>query len=235
MRLRVRSTIPYERGLGSSAAVATAIVRACANFVGTRLTREELFQLVQAAERVAHGTPSGLDAYTVSASSAVRFQRGVATAIDVAKAFTLVIADTGVRGSTSQAVAHVRGLLDKDPAHYNPKIDTLSALADDVQLALRDGDTAALGNAMNLAHGTLAELEVSSPELDRLVRAARKAGAAGAKMTGGGLGGCVISLAPSAEAAYEIAAELRAIGQTRAWISSLGSVATGSIPLKELQ
>ena len=73
VRLRVRSTIPYERGLGSSAAVATAIVRACANFVGTRLTREELFQLVQAAERVAHGTPSGLDAYTVSASSCLLY------------------------------------------------------------------------------------------------------------------------------------------------------------------
>jgi mevalonate kinase len=47
---------------------------------------------------------------------------------------------------------------------------------------------------MNKNHSLLQELEVSSPELDRLVKAARKAGALGAKLSGGGLGGNIIAM-----------------------------------------
>ena len=51
-----------------------------------------------------------------------------------------------------------------------------------------------LGYIMDEAHEVLSSLAVSSPELDRLVAAARRAGAAGAKLTGGGRGGCMIAL-----------------------------------------
>lgn len=235
IRLRVRSTIPYERGLGSSAAVATAITRACASFVNESLSKQELFELVQAAERVAHGTPSGLDAYTVSASSAVRFQNGKVTPLEVSRAFTLVIADTGKRGRTSVAVGHVRELLEKEPSRVNGVIRKLSDLTEQVQAALAAGDTESLGSAMNAAHIELASLGVSSPELDHLVRVASNSGAVGAKMTGGGMGGCVIALAPNSEVAYSIATGLRTSGASRAWISSLASVTTGSVPIKEIR
>ena len=44
-------------------------------------------------------------------------------------------------------------------------------------------------------------LQVSSWELEELIEIARKNGALGAKLTGGGGGGCVIALAPGREAA----------------------------------
>ncbi|MGO1661813.1 MAG: mevalonate kinase [Canibacter sp.] len=235
IRLRVRSTIPYERGLGSSAAVATAITRACASFVNESLSKQELFELVQAAERVAHGTPSGLDAHTVSASSALRFHNGVVTPLEVSRAFTLVIADTGKPGRTSLAVSHVRDLLEQEPVRVRAAIDHLATLTSQVQTALAEGDTNSLGEAMNAAHETLATLEVSAPELDHLVRVARDAGAVGAKMTGGGMGGCVIALVPNSEVAYSVATRLRTSGASRAWISSLASVTTGSVPIKEIR
>lgn len=234
IRLRVRSTIPYERGLGSSAAVATAVTRACASFVNKTVASEELFELVQAAERVAHGTPSGLDSRTVVASSALRFQRGIVTPLEVSRAFTLVIADTGKRGRTSQAVTHVREQLERDPARVRSVISDLSALTEQVQIALREGKTAELGSCLNEAHTALSCLGVSAPELDVLVETARKAGAVGAKMTGGGMGGCTIALAPTPGTAHGIAKRLRDVGASRAWISSLASVTTGSVPISSI-
>ena len=62
--------------------------------------------------------------------------------------------------------------------------------------ALKTGDAAAFGALMNDSHESLAgDYEVSSPELDRLVEAARQAGAYGARLTGAGFGGCVVVLA----------------------------------------
>jgi mevalonate kinase len=234
LRLRLRSTIPYERGLGSSAAVATAIARASASFATQNLGKLELFELVQAAERVAHGTPSGLDAHTVSATSAVRFQQGYTTPLEVSHPFTLVVADTGMPGRTSIAVAHVREQLTANPKRVWPLIGELSELTETVQDALRDGRTNELGTAMNQAHTVLSQLEVSAPELDHLVAAARAADAVGAKLTGGGMGGCVIALARTPEHAQDVAAALRDAGAARAWSSSLASVTTGSIAIQEV-
>ena len=62
---------------------------------------------------------------------------------------------------------------------------------------LRAGDAAGLGEALDASHESLRrDYEVSTPELDKLVEAARSAGAPGARLTGAGLGGSVVILAP---------------------------------------
>ena len=62
--------------------------------------------------------------------------------------------------------------------------------------ALRKEDPEAFGALMNQSHDSLRDLyEVSCEELDTLVAAARNVdGAAGARMTGGGFGGCTVHL-----------------------------------------
>ena len=70
---------------------------------------------------------------------------------------------------------------------------------------------------MNRAHTVLAGLDLSLPVLDRLVGAARRAGALGAKLTGGGLGGCVIALTGSEGAADRVRSALRRAGAPAAW------------------
>lgn len=63
---------------------------------------------------------------------------------------------------------------------------------------LRAGDQAAIGRLLTASHHSLRDqFEVSWPEADEAVEAAIDAGAAGARMTGGGFGGCVVALVPA--------------------------------------
>ncbi|MGJ9530289.1 mevalonate kinase [Actinotignum sp. GS-2025a] len=213
----IYSDIPYERGLGSSAAVAAAIVSAIADAAGVRLSPAERFLLIQVAERVAHGRPSGMDAHGVVADTVIKFQRPDVTPLIVARPLHVVIGDSGVPGATRQAVGSVRELREKFPAKVESLVARLAGYAADAEMQLATGDWASMGENMWRAHATLAQLGVSSPELDAMVNAAHGAGALGAKMTGGGIGGCVIALAENSAHAKDIAAALSAAGAANAW------------------
>jgi galactokinase len=66
---------------------------------------------------------------------------------------------------------------------------------------LRAGNPAAIGRLLTASHDSLRDsFGVSWPEADEAVAAAIDAGAAGARMTGGGFGGCVVALIPAARA-----------------------------------
>jgi galactokinase len=67
--------------------------------------------------------------------------------------------------------------------------------------ALQAGDTALLGQLMSASHESLKnDYEVSCPELDTLVEIAQgMPGVIGARMTGGGFGGCTVNLVPQAD------------------------------------
>ena len=183
-----RSDFPHERGLGSSAAAAGAIIRAVLDACRREATASELFALTQTAEKVAHGRPSGLDAAATCSPCPIWFQGGqmrpLSQRIEDAR---LVIADSGVHGSTREAVGGLRRRYEEDTGTVGPLIGALGALARTAIAALNDGDAPALGAAMDRAHAVLAELGLSLPVLDDLTGAARRAGALGAKLTGGGL------------------------------------------------
>lgn len=79
----------------------------------------------------------------------------------------------------------------------------------DVVDHLRAGDIRLIGSLLTASHESLRDdYEVSAPELDAAVEAALAAGALGARMTGGGFGGCAIALAP-AERAEGVAEAVR--------------------------
>ena len=64
------------------------------------------------------------------------------------------------------------------------------------EVAMRSGSLDAFGMLMNGSHASLAaDYQVSIPELDELVGIARDAGAVGARLTGAGMGGCIVALA----------------------------------------
>jgi galactokinase len=61
--------------------------------------------------------------------------------------------------------------------------------------ALKGGDMAQLGALMNESHGSMRDLfQMSLPAIDELVADAMKFGAIGARLTGGGFGGCIVAL-----------------------------------------
>src|SRR5699024_2618005 len=220
VELLIRSAIPHSRGLASSAAVATSVARAVASLNATVFDEETLHEIVQQAETVAHGRPSGIDAWAVAKPAPIRFQTGCAATIDVGRRLVFVLADTGQHGSTAEAVGRVRARRAADPVPTGGAIDrpaeTTGAAVD-----VRSGDRDTIGARMLEAHDLLGGLGVSSPTLDSLVAAATAAGARGAKLTGGGLGGCVLALADDDESAEELADALRAAGAPRTWTTEV--------------
>ena len=220
--VRIGSTIPHERGLGSSAAVAAAIARAVADFAHHDLELEDAHAIVQEAERVAHGSPSGLDAHAVIADGPIRFQNGVLSAVRIPEPLTFVIADTGIPGSTAEAVGDVRTRRRARPAEVDEILRELAEGAERGAAHLVRADRPAIGAEMRRAHELLTALGVSTPGLNSLVAAADRAHAHGAKLTGGGLGGCVIALADSESHAERLAVALRQAGAPRTWTLTAG-------------
>ncbi len=64
--------------------------------------------------------------------------------------------------------------------------------------ALRRGDLAAFGALMDASHASMRDdFEITTPDIDALVEIQQKMpGCLGARMTGGGFGGCTVALAP---------------------------------------
>jgi mevalonate kinase len=183
----IRSTLPAGCGMGSSAALAVAVVRALARLEGREASLRELVERGFELERVFHGNPSGLD-HTVSASGgALLFRREApAEELRVARPLRLVIANTGTPSNTAEMVEGVR--------RRNPTglVMRLGALAEMAAVCISRGEP--IGHFLREAHRCLRLMGVSTPQLDDLCRAMESAGAAGAKLSGAGGGGIALAL-----------------------------------------
>lgn len=223
LEIVVRSGIPPQAGLGASAAAAHAIVEAVRVYAGLPLDEASRFELVQTAERVAHGNPSGIDAQATRAREPLLFADGVSTALPLDAPVWFVVADTGVRSSTDEAVAGVRQFVDNNPDHGSALLERLGNLTRETAADLAHGHLADFGKRLTIAQETLTELSVGHPAIDRLIGAAVGAGAAGAKLTGAGRGGCVIAVATDADGAQQVQAAMTAAGAVAVWNVTAGA------------
>lgn len=193
--IQIRSTIPLASGLGSGAAISAAIVRAICEIAENQLSDEQVNEIVYEVEKIYHGTPSGIDNTVIVYNQVVYFVRGKPIQhIDVKNPLHLLIADTGRKALTKDAVGDVRKLVESNPDKYQPIIEHIGIIAKQARAAMASGDIDYLGVLMGENHRLLDNLTVSSPELDGLVAAASDAGALGAKLSGGGRGGNMIAL-----------------------------------------
>ena len=222
LRIRLRSQIPAASGLGSSAAVAAALIRAVSNLFDAKLRPATLSELVFQVEQVQHGTPSGIDNTVIAFERPVYFRKGQPPCfLPLPVLLHLVLADSGRPSLTRESVAAVREQREQDPAHVDAVLSCLGALAEEGRQALEQGDLVALGRCLSAAHELLAAIQVSNESLDRLVAAALEAGALGAKLTGGGRGGHVIALVEP-ESAEPVVEALRSAGAARATLCRIG-------------
>ncbi len=189
--------IPRGSGLGGSAALAVAFIRALGQTFHLQLSDEAVNEAAFLCEKVAHGTPSGVDNSVATYERAILFCKAPRLLQPVCaprKPVLLGVGFTGDPGMTLAMVDQVRQARIADQTKTDAIFDAIDACALQAQEALEAGDIKTLGSIMNENHALLQALGVSSPSLDRLVKIARDNGALGAKLTGGGGGGAMIAV-----------------------------------------
>ncbi len=194
-KIQISSTIPAASGLGSGAAVSAALIRALSAFLGQRLTNEQISHLTFEVEKIHHGTPSGIDNTVIAYQKPIYYEKGEPFQIlSIGTPFSILIAGSGIPGHTREAVQQVRQNWINDPEQFESLFKSIGEISKMAKELIGSGSPADLGPLMNENHILLQELGVSTPELDLLADTARQAGALGAKLSGGGLGGNIIAL-----------------------------------------
>jgi len=195
--LHITSNIPISAGMGSSAAVSIAIIRALSAFLGKPLTTLEISDIAYEVEKIHHGTPSGIDNNVITYGTPIYFLCGKPVEfIQINHPTYWIIADTGEKTPTRETVSAVRDSFDADPNYYESIFEKIGLITQQAKKALNFEDLKTLGMLMNENQLLLKELKVSSQKLDHLIETAKTAGASGAKLSGGGRGGNIIALAP---------------------------------------
>ena len=229
IKYKITSQIPQKRGMGSSAAVSIAAIRAIFNYFRENLEDELLEKLVNTAEIVAHKTPSGLDAKTCLSDKAIRFVKNKGFSyIDLNLDAYLVIADTGIYGNTGEAIQNVKNLGDKAELSLkklgrltDEMTRILTGNSENKEEKIRREKISKIGEIMTAANTELGKLNITIEKTELFVKMAIENGAAGAKISGGGLGGCVIALAENLEIMEKVKDGFTKCGAENIWVEKI--------------
>jgi len=198
----VSTRLPRGMGLGSSAAIAVAITRAMAKCLGRDIDEQRVNEIAYACEKLAHGTPSGVDNTVSCFGKPILFRNNGELEIEIMELpedLPLVVGFSHNAGPTHEQVEGVRSRYDKDSNRYEALFDQIDDISRAGAIALRSRRYDELGRLMNVCHGLLNAIEVSTPDLENMIGIARKSGAIGAKLTGAGGGGSIVALCPGTE------------------------------------
>jgi hydroxymethylglutaryl-CoA reductase len=200
MTIEVFPHVPRAMGLGGSSALAVAIIRALNRTYQLALPDLEINALAFECEQAAHGQASGVDNTVATYGTPLFYQRPgdepKFETLRLGQPLELIIGMTGKESLTAETVARVRSSWQQYPDRYETIFDQIGALTQSARATLQSGQLQELGELMNLCHGYLNALQLSTPKLEDLIHIARSNGALGAKLTGGGGGGSMVALCP---------------------------------------
>jgi mevalonate kinase len=202
MDIWLGGNLPGFSGLGASAASSVAIARAIAEEFNLTLSDEKINDVAYEAEKAYAGNPSGIDNTAATFGGLIWFKKNLGGGsntieqLGIREPVEIIIGNTGIVANTKAMVAGVAERKEQNPEEYGTIFRQAEELAHKGRKALEKFDLKQVGELMNENHRLLQEIEVSCKELDYLVDLARKQGAFGAKMTGGGGGGCMLALTP---------------------------------------
>jgi mevalonate kinase len=214
----IGGSLPGFSGLGASAASSVAIARAISEEFCLNLSDERINQVAYEAEIAYAGNPSGIDNTASTYGGLMWFKKNPAGGPDFVERLNvhgqieIVICSTGIVADTKAMVAGVAERKKVNPVKYGALFEQAENLAFAGRKALEAGDLKEVGVLMNKNHQILQDIGVSSIELDYLVDVARKQGAIGAKLTGGGGGGCMVALTPGVDLQTKVANAFKAEG-----------------------
>jgi mevalonate kinase len=202
LKIWLGGDLPGFSGIGASAASSVAIARAIAEELELDLSPERINEIAYEAEKAYAGNPSGIDNTVATFGGLIWFKRSVSGRPNTIEKLTIqepveiVIGSTGIVADTKEMVAGVAARRNGNPEEYDELFRQAEELAIAARKALEGSDLRRVGRLMNQDHALLQEIEVSSENLDFLVSLAQDRGAFGAKLTGGGGGGCIVALTP---------------------------------------
>jgi mevalonate kinase len=205
MKIWLGGNLPGFSGIGASAASSVAIARAIAEEFEIDLIDEKINDVAYEAETAYAGTPSGIDNTAATFGGLIWFKRNLSDGpntierLSIRDPVEVVIGNTGIVADTKAMVAGVAGRKKSYPTKYNALFKHAEELAFTARKSLEKFELRRVGELMNKNHRLLQEIGVSCKELDYLVTLALKHGAFGAKLTGGGGGGCMVALTPGRE------------------------------------
>jgi mevalonate kinase len=215
-RVRIQSDVPRGVGFGSSAAVCAALARAALTHAGAPVRdphRE--WSLAHDAERLFHGTPSGIDTGLSLIGGLVAFRPRPPALPDyellVGASLHLVVAAVPRDQSCRALVARLGERMRAGHEETRDALQHLGAIAETARKALADSAADRSRDIAELADQAmvfLRRLGLGSPRMDRLLEAGKKAGALGGKLSGAGGGGAFFLVTRDAESAAGIAAVL---------------------------
>ncbi|MFA5667635.1 MAG: hydroxymethylglutaryl-CoA reductase, degradative [Balneolaceae bacterium] len=215
MTIEVFPEVPRAMGMGGSAALAVAIIRALDKHFELGLDDEDVRRLSFKSENIVHGGASGIDNTVSTYGHLIMYQKGTPPIIDylkLKKDIPIVIGISGVESMTSKMVDRVRQAHQKHPEWYDKIFQQMNELSLESKDAIEAYDLPKLGMIMNMNHGYLNTLSVSYPSVEELINIARVNGALGAKLTGGGGGGAMIALCESVEVQKKIQKKMHEAG-----------------------
>jgi len=194
--LKIEIDTQLRSGMGTSSSIFSAMIKALSDFFELNLSKQEISELCYQGDTIAHGgTPSGIDNSVVTYGGFISFRKteGIKQ-LNIKNELPIVIGDTHIRAKTSEMVSMVRTLIKKDES-ARKAIEEIGLISNQALEAIKTNDLKWIGELMNENQEKLRILRVSTPKLEKMIKAAINAGAYGAKLTGGGGGGCMIALA----------------------------------------
>jgi mevalonate kinase len=221
LRINIRSDVPPGAGLGSSAAVATAVIGAI-SYLFDCYESNVVWDAAFEAEKAVHGNPSGID-NTVSLYGGFIVYRkgsGFQRLRNMLTNSRIVIVDSGISRSTAKAVDIFSKRLRRLGEIGKLLFGVQERLVEEAIASMNRNEIERVGELMDVAHGILNAMGVSHPEIEKLIFELRRLGAYGAKLTGAGLGGSVIALFDR-ERAYDAANFLKDKGY-HTWVAEVG-------------
>ncbi len=211
LEVRVSSMIPVASGLGSSAAVTVATIGALNEEFQVGLKKEQIALLAYQTELEVQGAASPTDTFVSTMGGTVIVpDRKVLPPIGCG----IVVGHTGISKSTARMVSRVKALKEKYPDIVDGIMDSIGRISEKGEDLIKKGDYRSIGELMNVNQGLLDALGITVPELSLQIYAARLHGAYGAKVTGAGGGGCMVSICDEGKCKEIAAAISRSCGDS---------------------
>ena len=200
IKITYGGTLLAGSGVGASAASCVSLARALNEEFKLGCSIEEINRVAWQGEFPYHGVASGVDNTASTYGGLLLFQliKGHQhfEKIKTLKPFEIVLANSGITANTALLDEFSERQKKENPGLFASRMKTITSQAHDMKKALEAGDLVTVGKIMSTNHKLLAEMEYSHEILDKMCKSALERGALGAKVTGGGRGGYMVSLTP---------------------------------------